>query len=126
MRRDDFIDFFEVLPQHIAIHEKLEQWAQWVRVRPHGWATAPMFRQYRSKAWQWETPVIKAQLNTLEAQAMEKAVSALPEKHRDAVRWAYVFAGSPVAMARRLAVSKAGLMELVNAGRSMLVNRGVE
>jgi hypothetical protein len=80
-----------------------------------------MFRQYRSKSWQWHTPELRAAVNIPEAVAMEKAVSLLPEKHREAIRWCYVFAGGPVAiMARRLAVTKEGLMELIHS----LVNSG--
>lgn len=125
MRRDDWVDYFEVRDSHLAVHARLEAWARWVRVRPHGWQTAPMFRQYRSHSWQWETPDVKAPVNTLEAVAMEKAVSRLPEKHRDAIRWAYVHAGSPGRMCRHLGVSKRGLLDLVHAARTMLVNRSV-
>lgn len=125
MRRDDFVDFFAVAEHHAAIHERLERWARWVRVRPHGWQTTPMFRQYRSHAWQWETPTVRTPVNTLEAVAMEKAVSGLPEKHREAIRWQYVWQASPGVMARRLAVTTAGLFELVEQGRTMLINRGV-
>jgi DNA-directed RNA polymerase specialized sigma24 family protein len=123
MRRDDNVDFFYVDPGQIAIHEALNNWANWVRVRPHGWQVAPMFRQYRSHAWQWHTPEVRAQANIPDAVAMEKAVSLLPEKHRAAVRWAYVACGHPAKMARDLGVSKQGLMELVVAGRTMLRNR---
>lgn len=124
MKREDFVDFHLVADNHAALHLRLEQWARWVKVRPHGWQVAPMFRQYRSKAWQWERPVPKAAINTLEVVAMEKQVSRLPDKEREAIRWVYVFGGSPAAMARHLGVSKAGLMELVSAGRTMLVNSG--
>jgi DNA-directed RNA polymerase specialized sigma24 family protein len=123
MRRDDHIDYFIVPDGQLAIHERLEQWARWVKVRPHGWQVAPMFRQYRSKAWQWERPEPRPTVNIQEAVEMEKAVSLLPEKHREAVRWCYVFSGSPVAMARRLGVNKQGLLDLINVGRAMLVNR---
>lgn len=123
MRRDDFVDFFAVSDHHLAIHERLENWARWVRVRPHGWQVSPMFAQYRSKAWQWERPELKPQTNMPEAVEMEKAVSLLPEKHRSAIRWCYVLAGSPAGMARQLAVTKQGLQDLVSAGRTMLVNR---
>lgn len=125
MRREEHIDYHLVADHHVAIHQRLEQWARWVRVRPHGWQTAPMFRQYRSKAFQWHTPEVRPQINTLEAVAMERAVSGLPDKHRDAIRWAYVWQLSPVAEARRLGVSKQGLMDLIQAARTMLTNRGV-
>jgi DNA-directed RNA polymerase specialized sigma24 family protein len=123
MRREEHVDYFLVRDEHLAIHALLEQWARWVRVRPHGWQTAPMFRQYRSKAWQWHERVIPAPVNTLEALEVERAVASLPEKHRAAVRWLYVIGGGPSRIARDLAVSKSGLMELVNAGRQMLVNK---
>jgi DNA-directed RNA polymerase specialized sigma24 family protein len=122
MKRDA-VDFFFVADQHLAIHARLEAWASWVRVRPHGWQVQPMFRQYRSKSWQWERPEMRAAINVPEAVAMEKAVSLLPEKNRDAIRWQYVRGDSPARMARQLGVSTAGLMELVHSARQMLVNR---
>lgn len=122
MKRDD-VDYHLVPDGQLDIHRRLTDWARWVRVRPSGWQVAPMFRQYRSHAWQWEAPEVRAQVNIPDAVAMEKAVSLLPEKHRDAVRWAYVFTGNPVGMAARLGVSKAGLLDLVCTGRIMLRNR---
>jgi DNA-directed RNA polymerase specialized sigma24 family protein len=117
------IDYNHVQAHHEAIHARLENWARWVRVRTHGWQTSPMFRMYQSRARQWEAPVIQNPVDTLDAVLLEKAVSALPEKHRAAVRWSYVHAGNPVAMARALAVSKQGLSDLVGDGRTMLQNR---
>ena len=125
MKREDLIDFHHVPDAQLGIHLRLEQWARWVRVRPHGWQVAPMFRQYRSHAWQWERPTIRDPINIPEAVEMEKAVPLLPEKHRAAIRWHYVHTGGPVAMARRLGVSKEGLADLVRIGRTMLMNRGV-
>lgn len=124
MRRDA-IDFFFVPDHQVGVHTRLEAWARWVRVRPHGWQVTPMFRQYRSKAFQWHAPEVREPVNIPEAVAMEKAVSLLPEKHREAVRWAYVFAGPPGACARRLAVSKDGLLALITDGRQMLIDRRV-
>ena len=82
-----------------------------------------MFRMYQSKARQWHAPVIQTPVDTLDAVLVGKAVAALPEKHRDAIRWWYVHAGNPVAMARTLGVSKQGLADLVDVGRTMLQNR---
>ena len=123
MNNEVCIDYSHVPERHTAIHARLENWARWVRVRPHGWQVAPMFRLYQSKSRQWEAPVIQNPVDTLDAVVVEKAVSALPEKHRAAIRWSYVHAGNPVAMARRLGVSKQGLADLVDAGRTMLKNR---
>jgi DNA-directed RNA polymerase specialized sigma24 family protein len=123
MRRDDHIDFFVVQDGHLAIHRRLEAWASWVRVRPHGWQVAPMFRQYRSKAWQWHEKVLSTPPNIPEALEVERAVSVLPEKHRTAIRWCYVMGGGPLRVARDLGVSKGGLLDLIHVGRQMLVNR---
>ena len=117
------VDYNHVPERHAAIHARLENWRRWVIVRPNGWQVAPMFRLYQSKSRQWEAPVIQNPVDTLDAVLMEKAVSALPEKHRAAIRWSYVHAGNPVAMARALAVSKQGLADLVDSGRTMLQNR---
>jgi len=87
-----------------------------------------MFRMYRPEArtqgW-WERREPRIDVDMPKAVEMEKAVSLLPAKHRDAIRWAYVFCGGPVRMARALAVSKQGLADLVRTGRVMLANRGV-
>lgn len=138
MKREDHVDYFLVPDGQLAIHAKLEQWARWVRVRPVGWQVAPMFRQYRSHAWQWHTREVQAPVNVPEALEMEKAVAGLPEKNREAIRWAYYWATippivaresgkdfGPLAIARRLAVSKQGLLDLIARGRIMLINRGV-
>ena len=123
MRVQETVDYCHVKPEHEAIHARLENWARWVRVRPHGWATHPMWRKALTSK-QWEvSPAVPVTVNTLDAADMEKAVSALPVKHREAVRWSYVHCGNPLAMARTLAVSKQGLADLVGDGRTMLQNR---
>lgn len=122
MKRDD-IDFHLVKDEHLAIHAELENWSRWVRVRPVGWQVSPMFRMYRSNAWQWSRPEIRVEIDVPGAVAMEKAVSLLPEKHRTAIRWSYVLCGHPARMARDLGVSKQGLCDLIAAGRTMLKNR---
>lgn len=117
------VDFFIVSEAHADIHNRLELWARWVKPRKAGWAVSPMFRHYRSHAWQWETPEVRAPINTLDAVEIEKAVAQLPEKHKHAIRWHYVFKTGPSAMARELGVSKEGLADLVRVGRTMLNNR---
>lgn len=128
MKREN-IDFHAVLDEHLAIHERLNAWARWVRVRPTGWQVAPMFRQYRSNH-QWEAPVIRVEVNIPEALEMEWAVSLLPEKERAAIRWVYVTGDGPVAAAKRLGLVKQdradvkALAVLVLSGRTIL-NRGL-
>jgi DNA-directed RNA polymerase specialized sigma24 family protein len=123
MRVTEMVDYCYVSLEHELIHARLLNWERWVRVRPHGWFTHPMFRHFRASK-QWETsPYIGTPVNTLDAAVLEKAVYALPDKHREAIRWWYVYRRDPVRMARLLGVSKQGLADLVNAGRTMLQNR---
>lgn len=123
MRTKETVDYCYVAPEHEAIHARLNNWARWVRVHPNRWPTHPMWRLFQSKARQWSQPAIPVPVNTLDAADMEKAVYALPVKHREAIRWSYVYGRDPVAMARTLGVSKQGLADLVDAGRTMLRNR---
>jgi len=124
MRVTEIVDYNRVQDRHQAIHARLENWRRWVIVRPHGWQVAPMFRMYQSKSRQWEaSPHIGTPVDAIDAALMEKAVYALPEKHREAVRRWYVYRRNPAAMARSLGVSKQGLADLVEAGRTMLQNK---
>ncbi len=83
-----------------------------------------MFAQYRSKAWQWEAPVLIITGTPAENYQIEKLVSGLPDKHRTAIRWAYAFAWVPVTAVRRaLGVTRVELGALLNDGRDMVINR---
>lgn len=117
------IDYSHVEDRHSEIHDRLELWAKWVNPQQQVWMTQPMFRQYRSHAWQWETPQLKVQINTIEAHQTEKAVSFLPEKHRAAIRWCYVWRTNPIGIARELGQTKEGLADLIEKGRDILKNR---
>jgi DNA-directed RNA polymerase specialized sigma24 family protein len=127
MRRDDLIDFF-IIPDHqIAIHIRLENWSRYVEhklsrgdSRQH-----PMWAKSRSNARQWHEPDLREATDELDGGAMEKAVAMLPHKHRDAIRWNYVWKGGPLHQARKLGVSKDGLRQLVQDARQMLMNRRV-
>lgn len=118
-------DLARIETRHQKINERMENWARWVRVKPQAWGAQPMFRYAKSNARQWEAdPHISVSINSLEAHQTEKMVASLPEKHRDAVRWFYVFHWvHPGVMQRRLAVTQEGLTRLVTNGLDMLVNR---
>lgn len=110
-----------------AINTRLENWARWVRDKPSGWSMQPMFRMYQSKARHWDiTPHIHVEVNSLDGLKLERIVSALPDKHRDAIRWAYVFGFiHPGKIQRSLGVNATGLAELLIDGRDMLRNREI-
>jgi hypothetical protein len=54
---------------------------------------------------------------------MEVAVGSLPEKHRYAIRWAYVWKWSPSKAMKDTGSTNDGLMLLLRDGRQMLVNK---
>ena len=116
------IDFHRVDPQHAAIHGRLINGARWVPPR-FGARPSPMFRGYRSTD-QWIAPEVREAVDTLDAQRLEKAVSALPARYRMAIRWCYIDQTHPRRACRALAVSADGLMDLIRAARQMLLNRG--
>ncbi len=117
-------DLSSIPARHDAVNLRLEQWAQWVSSRPQVWKTQPMFRQYRSHAWQWERPEIKAQINSIEASEIERVVSMLPDKHRAVLRWLYVWPWVPVnAIRRQLGLTMADLSQMAPDARDMVINR---
>lgn len=123
LMKTNTIDFHHVEQHQLGIDARLNNWARWVKPGRQSWIN-PMFAQYRSKAWQWHRPEIHDPLDTLDAMKIEKAVSALPDKHRAAVRWAYVIRCSPAVVFRALGVNRDGLMLYLRDGRQMLINRG--
>jgi hypothetical protein len=119
------IDIHHIEARHDAINQRLEEWARWVRVRPTGWFQQPMFRMYQSKARQWDpTPHIPVPTSGLKALEIERAVSLLPEKHREAIRWCYVWPWVPVRKVQReLALTAEALAAAIHDSRDMVKNR---
>ena len=117
------IDLHHIDARHDAINIRLEQWARWVTVRPQAWKTLPMWRLYKPPP-QWEPRELRVELNTLECHEIERIVSHLPEKHRHALRWFYVYPYiSDSRIRRELGETRAGLVDLLHRSRSMVVNR---
>ena len=119
------VDFHWVAPEHQTIHKALENWARWVIPSKAGGKPAPMWARCKP-AQHWEAVVISEPIKPLEAQDMEKAVAALPDRHCAAIRWAYVFRRrTPRSEAARLRVTEAELFGLVVQGRHILSIRGL-
>jgi hypothetical protein len=121
MKRESH-DFHTVRPEHFEIHERCLNWARYVRDGSRSGQCAPMFRHYRSsEVWCADN---KTPVDSLDGHRVEKAVGQLPEKHRDAIRWHYVFFFiAPGRVQRHLAVTRSGLADLIHDGRSILNNR---
>lgn len=117
-------DFSRIAERHESINQRLEEWARWVKVTPRMMPQQPMFRFARSNARQWEIdPPIHVEINTIAAHEVEKAVANLPEKHRTATRWYYVFPYVQVHIVRReLGLTKDALCQVIEDSRDMLRN----
>lgn len=125
MKAEIHVDYHRIDPDHAAIHERLQNWRRWVSGKNIAWASHPMWKHLKAKEefLTRERGEYHIAPNLQDAHEIEKAVSMLPEKHRFAIRWWYVYSGNPLKAARQAAVSKARLSELVKEGRQMLINR---
>lgn len=118
------IDFHHVPTRQDQIHIRLEHWGRWCMANPTGGNVAPMFRLYRSKARQWEMPVIHVSVPVRDNLEIERAVRFVPEPYRTVLRWAYCFQWVPPgAVARECACSKRELAEKLIKARDMVINR---
>jgi hypothetical protein len=115
------VDFHQIKAEHKIIDAMCQNWAMWVRVRPRSFVN-PMFKQYRSNAWQWHKPEYRHTCDTIEAQEMEKLMRHLPKHIRDSIVWAYVVRSSPVHARSVLGCTYADLGEYIHQGRTMLCN----
>ena len=121
--KNNVVDFHHIRPEHVAIDARMRNWLRWVSVRGSGWQTHPMWRNVLTSR-QWDTdPHIQTEVDTIDALLIERTVSQLPHKHREAIRWHYMGGHDVPGMARTLAVSKLGLYELVCTALTMVQNK---
>lgn len=125
MKTKGYVDYQRIAPEHAVIHERLQNWRRWLSGKGMAWTAHPMWRHLKEKEEREarERGEFSIPPNSLDAHEIEKAVALLPEKHRFAIRWWYVFSGNPLRAAKQAAVSKDRLAELVKEGRTMLANR---
>lgn len=116
------VDFQKVEDIHKPIHERLVNWAAWATPRSSHGAVSPMFRMYRSKAFQWHPPIYRETCDLIDAQLVEKTMRHLPHAHREALIWFYLVRCTPAIACRHLATNYAGLALFVRDGRQMVAN----
>lgn len=111
---------------HEAVHDRLINWARWCNGGRGGSSSAPMFRHYRAPKYQNAADQIRIPVDGLDAADIEKIVGLLPDKHRDAIRYFYVYSHRGMGLwqaVRGLAVTRDTLVRLIHDGRSMVKNR---
>jgi hypothetical protein len=123
-----YVDFHAVEEKHRDIDARLVNWARWSlgRLDRGGSypATAAGFEGYRPPATIHRHVEAPNPVDSIAAVHMQAAVVALPVKHRLATHWHYIRRNNPRRAAQDLAVTLAGLAELVRDARQMLINRG--
>lgn len=122
MKRDRFVDFFYVAPQHAEIHKRLENWARSC-YSGGGPACSPMFRLYRPD--NYERGAMSVAADHIDAAKIAKGVAALVESTRMALHWNYLHGGSPAKARQRIGCTLEGLMSLISDGRQKLIDSGV-
>lgn len=118
-----YADLTYVPPDQRVIDLRLVNWSRWAYV--HGARfVQPMFRLYRPAENEAEghSHSAPAPIDAKDALIVERAVVKLPEKHRNAVIWAYRSRRSPKEACQIIGVSKPDLAHLIGAGRQMLCN----
>lgn len=115
------IDWHRVPEYQWPMHARLQNWARYVRVHRVG-ARAPMWRYTLSSQRMWHMPAPIPEVDVSDGAALEHAVRELPEGHRDALRWHYVYQGPPARIVRSLGVSYETLSFLVVDARRLLMN----
>jgi len=118
------IDLHHVPASQTEIDARLENWGRYVTPSRQSWMMMPMWRGARTPK-QWEEDAhIPVPIDTLDGHAIEKAVSALPDKHRTVIRWAYVYAYVPENKIRReCGLTRDALANMLIDARTMLINR---
>lgn len=124
MRRDEYIDFHTVLPQHVGIHERLVNWGRWAN-GGNTPATAPGFSMYRSPArargaeYGWSRDPVDG----ADACRIQSLVGTQPLHQRSALCWCYIKPTNPQRFAREIGVTLDHLAWLLRDGRQRLLDQ---
>jgi hypothetical protein len=121
MKRE-YVDF-SFIPEHqLGMHWRLVNWERSLRGSA-GSGVSPMFRQYRSSEV-YSQGGGKMPLDHEDANAVGRAVVALPTPMLLAINWWYVKPVAPSRAAKGMQCSLAELARYVIDGRALLMERG--
>jgi hypothetical protein len=79
MKRD-LVDFHRVMPDHLGVHARLENWGLYVHLMRAG-RVAPMWRFTRSNSRMWLPPEPKLNVDTRDGDLIEHVIAILPTYH---------------------------------------------
>ncbi|HEY8355685.1 MAG TPA: hypothetical protein VIK69_11815 [Methylophilaceae bacterium] len=123
MMTPDDNDLHRVRFEHEGVHERLINWARWCNSGRGGPRTSPMFRGYKAAGFRNAVDELRVPVDDIDAQMIEKIVFNLPVKHRDVMRWYYVYSRRGIGVskaAKALAVRPADMSGLVHDARAMV------
>lgn len=126
-----YIDFNIVYPDEREIDRRLQNWARWQRggsgERARTGDASPTFRLYRSSDARGEGAEPAPAIDKADALRVHFAIvhPTFSPTARAALQWAYLRPRDPKGTADSMGVDLAGLLELVRAGRALLVQLGV-
>lgn len=109
----------------IDIQDRLVNWARWAKVRPKYSTCRSLEHKYKSpQTWHEQEPRIE--VNILDAVIIEKALVniAFPKRHRELIKYAYLYAGiNPMKICRKLGIRNGEIEMELRLAISMLENR---
>jgi len=125
----EMVDFSHVPPSQWKMHDRLVNWGRWshgITGERQRMLHSPMFNLYKSSDARREYGALTVlAIDHMDATKIQVGVTALPDKHRRALAWNYLYPRNPTGQARELGVSLPGLADLILRARLMLINRGV-
>ena len=135
MKMDDIDLIYRVMPEHEAIHARLENWANWSKDRFR-------YQHCASAEWRYKSPpndddrMPRVLWDSLDAIAMHRVICDLPYKHRMMLNMWYIHHDdkdrhmkrpSKQAMIRRkLGLTRDGAADTLKQARQMCINRNIK
>ena len=125
MKMDDIDLIYRVMPEHEAIHARLENWANWSKDRFR-------FQHCASAEWRYKSPpndddrMPRVLWDSLDAIAMHRVICDLPYKHRMMLNMWYITKPPMPAMRRKLGLTRDGAADTLKQARQMCINRNIK
>ena len=121
MKMDDIDLIYRVMPEHEAIHARLENWANWSKDRFR-------FQHCASAEWRYKSPpndddrMPRVLWDSLDAIAMHRVICDLPYKHRMMLNMWYITKPPIQVVRRKLGITRDGVSDVLRQARQMCIN----
>ncbi len=122
MKMDDIDLFCRVMPEHEAIHARLENWERWSKDKFH-------YKHCASAEWRYRSPPNdddrqpRIIWDSLDADVIHRLICGLPYKHRRMLSMWYITKPSAIVIRKSLGLTRDGAVKMINDARQMLKNK---